>query len=1465
MQKLWCLKMELGMTGVTRLKMNLQTLHLWPIHLQVLQVIQAHILRPFNKFTANKDNNFNEKVNTVMGNITTVGPRAMGNLQFKLQDKGVIDSGCLGSGPIGLIDELTKSTNYKPVFIGNQSNGSTGKARVETVPDKEYILLSLWTQDLLFSYSSKDSSGDGFKPSGEKEKKNTEGPENEETEAPITEEPKVNQEKDSVNSTNRVNAASNEVNVISIKSSIELPDDPNMPDLEHISIFEDSNEDIFGAEADLNNMKTTFQVRSIPTTIIHKDHPVEQIIEDIHSAPQTRRMTNSMTDHELKKVIQALTDPSWIEATQDELLQFKLHGRGWGGNEVCWFAHGEYFKKPSCVLVPQMAPTCLVTTKEKAQKKNDLKARSMLLMALPNEHLLTFSQYKDAKTLFKAIQARFGGHDTMSIDDLYNNFKLLNMKSKEQLPQAQVQVNDVSTPVSTTSTHDNTANLSDVTVGNGFEVAVSFAKYESKRVLLENWLSNQDSSRKTMNVEDTSSKAMVAIDEAGFDWSYMADDEDPTNMALMAFSDSKGDPQDALKDQGYFDSECSRHMTGNISYLTDFKEHDEGYVAFGEGAKGGKITGKGTIRTDKLDFKDVYFVKELQFNIFSVLQICDNGIEFKNRVMNEFCEEKCIKKEYSVARTPQQNGVAERRNRTLIEAARTMHMTRNMFYLSEYEKIDGGYVAFGGDPKGGKITDTECVVLSPDFKLLDESQVLLRVPRKNNMYSVDLKNVAPSGGLTYLFGKDTLDESNIWLWRLGHINSKTMNKLKGKQHRASCKTKIVSSISQPLQMLHMDLFGPTFVKSLMKKIYCLVVTNDFSGFSWVFFLATKDETSKILKSFITDIKNLKDLRMKVIRCDNRTEFKNKVMNQLCEMKTVVVGNQSNSSTCNARVETVPDKDYILLPLWTQDPLFSSSSKDSSGDGFKPSGEEERRILKVQGMKKVRLQIQKSQELIKRRTVLTALTELMLQAMKLMLLVKKSSIELLDDLDMPNLGDISIFKDSNKDVFGAEADLHNMKTTFQVSPIPTTIIHKDHLVEQIIRDRHSVPQTKRITKSVTDHAKSDDNTEFHQIVDFLSSCSINYALTLKDLPKTFNDTYATPCHTKKVFSNMARKSVKFSGKVTSLFDSMLVQNQAPEGEGSAIPPEPQHTPSISHPTAAKPQTTAPQIIFHEAHIEPILQSPTTYQRKRKTQKRRKTQKDTKLPQTSVPLKLKVDEAVHKEGKLETQLKQKRSRVVIHSSDEEEPSLDVEDSPKRRRLIREIDKDETINLVSKQGEVQETTKPLKDDDDATLAETLLNIKRSATKDKGKDQRKEDVDKGDQTQNIDWNDPKVIRYHALQNRVFFKAEVRKNMCTYLKNWGGYKQSYFKGMKYEDIRPISERVWDQIHTFVPKDFKIKKEVMKRSRFNLQQKSSKKQKLDEQTCNTPKCGWQRNVEYPRALLHRSIAQDMRTTTKRVV
>nr|GFB88367.1 hypothetical protein [Tanacetum cinerariifolium] len=125
---------------------------------------------------------------------------------------------------------------------------------------------------------------------------------------------KDQEEKDSVNITNKVNvvrstinAASNEVNVVGKKSNIELPDDPNMPKLEDISIFEYSNENVFGAEADLNNLESTFQVSPIPTTRIHKDHPLKQLIRDLHSAPQTRRMLKNLEKRGLVSTVNQRT------------------------------------------------------------------------------------------------------------------------------------------------------------------------------------------------------------------------------------------------------------------------------------------------------------------------------------------------------------------------------------------------------------------------------------------------------------------------------------------------------------------------------------------------------------------------------------------------------------------------------------------------------------------------------------------------------------------------------------------------------------------------------------------------------------------------------------------------------------------------------------------------------------------------------------------------------------------------------------------------------------------------------------------------------------------------------------------------------------------------------------------------------------------------------------------------------
>nr|GFA69778.1 hypothetical protein [Tanacetum cinerariifolium] len=168
-------------------------------------------------------------------------------------------------------------------------------------------------------------------------------------------------------------------------------------------------------------------------------------------------------------------------------------------------------------------------------------------------------------------------------------------------------------------------------------------------------------------------------------------------------------------------------------------------------------------------------------------------------------------------------------------------MTGNISYLSDYEPFDGGFVSFG---QGG------CKITGKGTIKTDKLEF-------ENVYFVkDLK-------------------------RLGHLNIKTMNRLvrhnlvrglpskcfdndytyvaylKGKQHKASCKTKLVNLVSKPLHTLHMELFGPT-----------------------------SDETSGILRNFITEIENLKDLKVKIIKCDKGSGFRNKEMNDFCLRKWI---------------------------------------------------------------------------------------------------------------------------------------------------------------------------------------------------------------------------------------------------------------------------------------------------------------------------------------------------------------------------------------------------------------------------------------------------------------------------------------------------------------------------------------------------------------------------------------------------
>ncbi|GKF82081.1 putative ribonuclease H-like domain-containing protein, partial [Tanacetum coccineum] len=140
-------------------------------------------------------------------------------------------------------------------------------------------------------------------------------------------------------------------------------------------------------------------------------------------------------------------------------------------------------------------------------------------------------------------------------------------------------------------------------------------------------------------------------------------------------------------------------------------------------------------------------------------------------------------------------------------------------------------------------THKECLVLTKELQLPENSQVVLRVPRRHNLYSFNLTDIQPERDINCLLAKASSDESTKCHRRMAHVNFKNINKLAKawirKQHKASYKAiTAISTISEPLQLLHMDLFGPTSIRSIDHKYYSLVVTDDLSRFSWVFFLGT---------------------------------------------------------------------------------------------------------------------------------------------------------------------------------------------------------------------------------------------------------------------------------------------------------------------------------------------------------------------------------------------------------------------------------------------------------------------------------------------------------------------------------------------------------------------------------------------------------------------------------------------------
>ncbi|GJR87630.1 putative ribonuclease H-like domain-containing protein [Tanacetum coccineum] len=552
---------------------------------------------------------------------------------------------------------------------------------------------------------------------------------------------------------------------------------------------------------------------------------------------------------------------------------------------------------------------------------------------------------------------------------------------------------------------------------------------------------------------------------------------------------SSNPQQKEYKEKGVINSGCSRHMTGNKCYLTEYEDYDGGFVSFKVGK--GRISRKGKIKIGTLDFDNVYFCKELKYNLFSVSQTCDK----KNNVL---------------------------------------------------------------------FTDTKCLVLSSDFKLLDERQVLLRVPRKDNIYSVDLKSVVPTKGLTYLFAKATINESNLWHRRLERKATQSLlefsvartpqqNGVVERRNRTlieAARTMLVNSklpttfwaeavntacyvlnrvlVIKPHNKTPYELIrGRTSLIDFMKPFRCPITilnTRDHLGK----FDEKADEGFFVGYSIVSKAMRVFNKRTRIVEETLNIRFLENTPNVtgngpdwLFDVDSltismnyvpVVAGNQTNGIartrdnivTGQAEKKTEPEQEYILIPFCTTDPLISQGPKDSEEDsGMKPTEEDVSGALDKDGKDDQatrsefeRLLQQEKQTVHPNNTnsINTVSTPVSTagpsctdddlsspvnaaeasNAFEEHLFERfspfKNAFTLPPVSNVTPMDDTGIFSNAYDDEdVGADADLNNLETTMNVSPIPTTRIDKDHPKDQIIGDFNSAIQTRRMTKISDEHA------------------------------------------------------------------------------------------------------------------------------------------------------------------------------------------------------------------------------------------------------------------------------------------------------------------------------------------------------------------------------------------------------------
>nr|GEW89571.1 reverse transcriptase domain-containing protein [Tanacetum cinerariifolium] len=482
-------------------------------------------------------------------------------------------------------------------------------------------------------------------------------------------------------------------------------------------------------------------------------------------------------------------------------------------------------------------------------------------------------------------------------------------------------------------------------------------------------------------------------------------------LKVTAVKVSQGNPQHALKDKGFIDSGCSRHMTGNLSYLSNFEELNGGYVAFGGNPKGGKISSKGTKDETSSILKTFITGIENQLGLKVKIIRSDNGTEFKNHDLNQFRRMKGIKREFSVPRTSQQNGIVERKNMTLIEAARSM-LADSLLPISFWVEA----------------VNTACYV---------HNRVLVTKPQNKTPYEL-LHGRTPSIGFMRPFGclvtiLNTLDP-------LCKFDGKVYERFLVGYSVSSKAFRVFNSRNRIIQeTLHINFLEnkPNFAGS---------------GPTWLFDIDTLTKT----------------MNYQPVTAGNQSNLSAGVQEQFDAKKAGEERVQQyvlflvwSSGSVNPQITNVDAAFEVMEPEFEGSkrqsevhvsPSSSAQSKKHD-DKTKREAKGKSPVESSTGYRNLNAEFEDfSDSIINKDNAVV------------------SPVPAIGQISTNNTNTFSAAGPSNAAV---KADFNNLETSIMVSPIPITRVQKDHTVTQIIGDLSSATQTRSMTTVAKDQGHSQE--------------------------------------------------------------------------------------------------------------------------------------------------------------------------------------------------------------------------------------------------------------------------------------------------------------------------------------------------------------------------------------------------------